>query len=375
MLDRSKVMRALQEQTHALFYDHSPEYQYARELWERICADPTFIYKVQEVDSALPVPTWHGLLGEITECPPLNNPHQVIGVDGSQIYPDRHQGLACYLINVGGVILTYGTDSKPVQFHSEPHVFVGDTDYEGIPISPDLINCRRDVYEFVAGVQLSKMAKHAASQLPRLLLLDGSFIFWHLEAKDPMFKQVFLQLYIKELHALYEQRMLCASYVSMPKHKEVSHLLRLAACNFVLDECTELEHLEHINDAAVVRLYVKSYARTTVFKYQGSMKDNYPPHLQPHFFYINVGTEIGRIEIPAWIARDTHLIDTVARIITDQCNKGNGYPIVLAEAHEQAVIKGPDRDFFYHLIAKVGIDHKYRVIRSQKSMKKRGIGI
>lgn len=375
MLDRSKVMRALQEQTDALFSDHHQEYDYARTLWEQICADPTFIYKVHEAKTDLPLPTWQGSLGDVVECQPLTNPHQVIGVDGSQMYPDRHQGLVCYLINIGAVILTYGNSTKPVYFKSEPYVFVGDTEYEGIPLSPDVINCRRDVYEFSTGAQLSKETKQQAQQIPRLLLLDGCLVFWHLEAKDPIFKQVFQQLYIKELHELYEQRMLCASYVSMPKHKEVSHLLRLAACNFVLDGCTELEQLEHINDAALMRLHLNQYTRSTVFTYQGSMKDSYPPHLKPHFFYVNSGTEIGRVEIPAWIARDVTLIDMVARIIVDQCRKGNGYPVVLAEAHEQAVIKGPDRDFFYHLIAKMSIDHNHRIVRSQKSMKKRGIGI
>lgn len=373
MLDRSKVLRALQEQTHALFYDHGHEYAYARTLWQQICADPTFIYKVQEAKTDLPIPTWHGSLGDVIECAHPVGPHQVIGVDGSQMYPDRHQGLVCYLINIGAVILTYGDTRTPVHFQSVPSVFVGDTEYEGIPLSPDVINCRRDVYELAAGVRLSSEFKQP--QLKRLLLFDGTLIFWHLEAKDQLFKQVFQQLYIKELHALYEQRMLCASYVSMPKHKEVSHLVRLAACNFVLDACTELENLEHINDAALVRLYVKPYARTTVFTYQGASKDNYPPHLRPHFFYINSGTEVGRVEIPAWIARDQQLIDAVAGIIADQCRKGNGYPVVLAEAHEQAVIKGPDRDFFYHLIAKMSIDQNYRIMRSQKSMKKRSIGI
>lgn len=374
MLDRSKVMRALQEQTDALFHDHKQEYDYARLIWEQISADPTFIYKVHAAKTDLPVPTWHGLLGEVTPCSPLPNPYQVLGVDGSQMYPDRHQGLVCYVINIGAVVLTYGSSVRPVYFQSDPYVFVGDTEYEGISLSPDVINCRRDVYEFSTGAKLSRETK-GHDRIPRLLLLDGSLIFWHLEVKDQIFKQVFQQLYIKELHELYEQRMPCASYVSMPKHKEVSHLVRLAACNFVLDECTALEQLEHINDAALVRLYVPPYARTTVFTYQGSMKDSYPPHLQPHFFYINSGTEIGRVEIPAWIARDAQLIDTVARIITDQCRKGSGYPVVLAEAHEQAVIKGPDRDFFYHLIAKMSIDHNHRILRSQKSMKKRGIGI
>ena len=71
-------------------------------------------------------------------------------------------------------------------------------------------------------------------------------------------------------------------------------------------------------------------------------------HLVPHFFYMDVGAEIVRIEIPAWIARDEQKINTVAQIILNQSIKGRGYPVALAEAHEQAVVKGPDREFFYH---------------------------
>lgn len=55
----------------------------------------------------------------------------------------------------------------------------------------------------------------------------------------------------------------------------------------------------------------------------------------------------------------------------DQACKGNGYPVAIAEAHEQAVVKGPDRDFFYLLINKLAYDEKKRMSLSQKSMKKR----
>ena len=68
-------------------------------------------------------------------------------------------------------------------------------------------------------------------------------------------------------------------------------------------------------------------------------------------------------------------MDLIATIIADQCVKGRGYPVVLAEAHEQAVVKGLDREFFYHLINKISLEHNKTLKISQKSRKKLGMGI
>ncbi len=62
-------------------------------------------------------------------------------------------------------------------------------------------------------------------------------------------------------------------------------------------------------------------------------------------------------------------------MILDNTLKGRGYPFVLAEPNEQAVGKGADRDFFNHLIQKIGVDKHRHIALSQKSVKKRGIGI
>ena len=112
-----------------------------------------------------------------------------------------------------------------------------------------------------------------------------------------------------------------------------------------------------------------------VFENKSSITVFYPAHVKPFFFYINTGMEIGRVEIPAWIAQDSLLVDFIATVIVDQCIKGGGYPVALAEAHEQAVIKGPDRDFFYHVLQKMVIERKRSVVMSRKSYKKRGMGI
>jgi hypothetical protein len=112
-----------------------------------------------------------------------------------------------------------------------------------------------------------------------------------------------------------------------------------------------------------------------VFKSTSDICSEYPAHLQPHFFYLHAGSEIARIEIPAWIADSSEMVDRLAAVVLDQCTKGLGYPVLIAEAHEQAVVKGPDREFFYHLIAKIGVDRNRRPVLSAKSVRKRGIGI
>ena len=69
------------------------------------------------------------------------------------------------------------------------------------------------------------------------------------------------------------------------------------------------------------------------------------------------------------------LFDRLCAIAFDQSVKGRGYPVCLAEAHEQAVVKGGDREFFYHLLCKVAIEGERRIRFSEKAIKKRGIGI
>lgn len=373
MLDRSKLIRALQERTDELFVDYGEEYAIARKIWDSIVTDGALSQKVRASASSLLVPHWQGNIDAQTTVPLSDDAYRCASVDGSQIYPDRHQGIGCFLINIGSVSITYGTVEKKVTLQSVPHIFTGDEDEILANVNPDIVNCKRDDYELQAGLELAKSCAHDG--IPFLLLYDGTLIFWHLESKDPAVKNYFMARYIDSLNALYEQKILHASYVSSPKSKELSNIVRLALCNFDTTTCPALTSIEHLNDSGVIHFYVEPFHFSTPFKYTGKTADAYPDHIKPYFVYAHVGNEIARIEIPAWIALDEEKLLCVMRIIFDQVKKGNGYPVVLAEAHEQAVIKGPDREFFYQLLAKYGIDKKQRLILSQKSLKKRGIGI
>ncbi|MDP3889531.1 MAG: DNA double-strand break repair nuclease NurA [bacterium] len=375
MLDRAKLAKELQSVANTLFVDCSGEYTIARDIWQRIADDPTLCYRVRDLETPLSVPTWEGKLSTITTIEPMETYH-VLSVDGSQIYPDRHQGPSCFLINTGSVALHYGNATQKVILRSQPYVFSAHDDHD-LHLSTDLVNCRRQEFELRVGLQQAlEMKQTMIDDALFVLLFDGSLIFWLLEAKERELKDHFLSIYLALLNQLHEEKILVAGYISLPKSKELVNIVRLALHNFDAAAAVTAEPtITHVLDATIAHFFLKPFERSIVFKNNAAISEQYPDHLRAHFFYVHVGTEVGRVEIPAWIARDAQLVDDVARVLVDQCAKGGGYPIAIAEAHEQAVVKGPDRDFFYHLLTKMSMERQHQLSVSQKSMHKRRIGI
>ena len=376
MLNRIALIEQLNAVTQGLFLDIGPEIEIARKAWREIINDPTFVYKIRQISTPWLVPDWYQGIGEVVSIPSDLRSYTVLAVDGSQIYPDRHSGTSCFLVNTGSVLLEYGkTSGQPVTLYSHPQVFTGDEKgFDGAQAA-EMVNCKRQEFELQTGIEQSIEIKKKIGNTPFAFLFDGSLIFWHLESKEGNLKELFLNKYLGQLDQLYKEKILCAGYISLPKSKELVNLVRVQLCNFKIEGCKELEAVNHLVDSTIARFYLQEHTRTIVFKSNATIGKLYPPHLMPHFFYMDVGQEIARIEIPAWIAQDEAHLNTISRIMLDQSIKGRGYPVALAEAHEQAVIKGPDRDFFYHLIGKLAIERKRQQFHSQKSMKKRGIGI
>ncbi len=375
MLNRSKLLYELQQLADKLFVDTSQAHDLAQSIWQRIAQDPIFKHKVRALkQTPWPVPLWDDNLVEVIPIVQNIDNYCVLSVDGSQIYPDRHQQVSCFLINIGSVVLSYGLPHKRVQFDSVPFVFTND-DEEKLNFSTDLVNCRRQELEFKAGLELGKKTAPILAGAPMILLFDGSLIFWHLSANDIELRERFLSIYLALLNQLYQDRIPVAGYISLPKSKELVNLVRLYLCDFDVKRTDLFEPVNAVLDATIVRSFLKPFTRSIIFQNRSAVSQVYPDHLHPYFFYIHVGTEIGRVEIPAWIAQDENLVMQVAQVIVDQSIKGQGYPVAIAEAHEQAVVKGPDREFFYHVLQKMGMERSYRPIISKKSLKKRGMGI
>ena len=68
-----------------------------------------------------------------------------------------------------------------------------------------------------------------------------------------------------------------------------------------------------------------------------------------HFYYLNGGAEIARVEVPDWLVNDPELLALSHAMLVKQCQLGLGYPVAISEAHEQAVITGHDRQEFRRL--------------------------
>ena len=214
------------------------------------------------------------------------------------------------------------------------------------------------------------MRKACNTNNARAFLFDGSLIFWYVpNQNEPTHQNAFFTRYLILLEDFFEQEHLLAGYISLPKSRDLINILRAAAQDEG-NSCT----FGYINDSTIADLYLETGTRSLVFQSTAPLAEHYPEHSKPYFFYINTGYEIARVEIPAWIALNAERLKSITEIVFDQIIKGNGYPISLAEAHEQAVITHADRDFFYHLLHTMSLSSN-SLANSQKSIKKRRMSV
>jgi hypothetical protein len=112
--------------------------------------------------------------------------------------------------------------------------------------------------------------------------------------------------------------------------------------------------------------------RTTTFASDSKILDRYGDDFRIQFFYVNAGTEIARIEVPAWVAKDPHTLALVHAVTYDQCVLGRGYPVALQEAHEMAVISMTDRQLVDELMERRMAAAGVTLTRTGKDGSKRG---
>jgi len=369
MLDRSKIVAELQKVSTDLFVGFAQEIDIAEQVWRKISIDTEFEQKVKKTKQSLLVPGWSGLLASVTTIKPKKDHYVVVSVDGSQIYYDKHQGPPCFLINVGFIQLRYGIAGKSIQYGSQPFLnanFNADNDFG----SPDFVNMQRESYEFDAALEQVVEIKTQVPEALTVCLFDGSLIFFHLDAQDMDLKDRFLSYYCGVLEKFYQNKVLIAGYMSLPRTKELVNLCKLELAQFDSQSLEHTSAIDRLTDVDIAGLYLKPYQRSIVFKSKAPISYLYPLHLQPYFCYLHVGVEIVRLEFPAWIGQSDELVDQVCTVALDQSIKGRGYPVCLFEAHEQAVVKAVDRDFFYRMIERLSQQRSRNYLISQKSIKK-----
>ncbi len=348
MLDMAKVAAAIAQSHDQLWASEHDAYQLVADTWDFIIQDPLFAYRVAAVSYCpWPLPSWRDPLSQTTPILLYQEPYTIISSDGSQIFPDRHEGISCGLINIGTVVIPYRNNGLGVELTNEPILALPNTYADGISLH-DAISIQRQGYEL-------KYATAKAHNVPgtKAVLFDGSLIFWHLQSI--MGFEAIIQDYCATLAQLETLTIPYGFYISAPKSKDLLNLVRLQLCNFNPANEAAYAAVAACTDATIMQHQLAVGERSIFFKSGAPVTLLYPPSQQPYFCYLRTPTEIGRLELPAWLVQDINLCNQFIAQIADQLEKGKGYPIALAEAHEQAVVKGPDRELFYMLLAHSGM--------------------
>lgn len=385
MLDRSNVFTQLQ----SLVTNRAPTVSNTSiitEAWNKFITTQASLHTLISTREWLfPVPLWFESpdIAHTVTC--NTKPYGIIGIDGSQIYPDRfYSNLDFFVINTGGIAINYQQPESTATFFSQPYVYTLQDAIKRygheVAESKDLIDLIREEFEFKDGLQAGQNFHKTNPTIPFLCLFDGSFIFWHLASKQTEVRELFLSTYMRYLRQFQELQTPLASYISAPRNRELCNALRFILCErfsatqsfcFIDQACT-CKVLQDINDVDLINRFIEPGQRTGIFISKSSIADQYFDELKPCFFFINVGEEIARVELPWWMAKNSLLVDFVASTTLDQSSKGMGYPVVLAEAHEQAVIKHHDKLFFYELLTKLyDTSEQSNTLVATKNMRKR----
>jgi hypothetical protein len=308
------------------------------------------------------------MVRDLPDGPPS---YALVATDGSQIDLDRHGSVACYLINIGRVFLRYG-DRPAARLSSEPALYYRDEDLylsdgaRRVVIEGNYLSARRDVDEGVALVALAD--EFLSDETPGLALQDGTLVRWALSGAERFVQEHFLGRYLAYLDAMRERGIPVASYISRPRSPEVVGAIRLMFCPDVdvasgrgakCAECSDVTAgrtpscfvCQGLVDADVLAERLAESQRGPLFVSMSRINvDFYGEHLI-HFFYMRVGRELARVEIPRWVAQDPAQVDLVHALVYDQAARGDGYPVALSRAHEQAVVRSADRRTFERMLA------------------------
>jgi hypothetical protein len=315
--------------------------------------------------------------------------HSVFATDGSQIAPSHHEIAYCYLINIGRIMLHYGQNLHPL-LDSIPEVYYRREDLYaskqwGIR-TEEWMGYRRGVLEaqYLAEMACRWVRPPGPHTDPNLAMVDGSLIYWFLESLPQEARDQILLPLLAAWEELKIARIPLLGYLSASRSSEAMNFLRLQACNYETPNCglhcsgleqdtTPCQLFEPLRDATFWSYLLEPGQRSPLWQSSARILDLYSTDQRIYFCYVNVGTEIARVEVPAWVVEDSTLLEQSLSIMLAQVNKGYGYPVAIAEAHNQAVVRGGDRARFFALLEqqmlKTGLQN---VGTSYKEARKRG---
>lgn len=309
--------------------------------------------------------------------PSRPTPLTVVASDGSQIYPDRHLEPACYVLNISRIAFHYGTTEAPVldavPFFRYRHDEWEDPVHQYIEAATaEVVSALRDEEELAQ--LLATASEQRVEGRPVLAVSDGTLIRWMLRGmRNRALEQELIGRYTRLLAQFQARAVPLCSYISMPGNTEVVHLAHVLS-----GEALEIEGLV---DRQLFDLLLAPGERSAMFESASHIQREYGAQDRICYFYLktcaeglsgaHLAPEVARVEMPQWVAEDPELLELVHATILSECRKGGGYPMILSEAHERAVIRSAEKDAFRTFLEQSLRRQNLQVNRSRKAVSKR----
>lgn len=290
----------------------------------------------------------------------------VVAVDGSQIMPSHHEVHNCYLLNVGLAVISYGSECTPTlesipRLYHRPDDLYPLVDRRRVHIDELFVSLERYIFELETLSQNAVTAKERG--MPVVAFYDGSLIPWSVDKMSPGYQETFLDRMQSCLEILKRSDIPLVGYISHSRSSELINLLRTFICPYEVSNCRELcgslneeefpcSKIWPLTDRQLLFDRVDPGHRSSICLTSQMVSRALDPSHQICFSYINLGSEIARVELPRWLFQEKGLLELALGTLKTQVEKGRGYPVSLAEAHHLAVIKGKDREQFFQLITR-----------------------
>lgn len=287
-----------------------------------------------------------------------------IGVDGSQIMPSHHEVHSCYLLNVGMARISYGHSLAPLLL-SEPRLYARPDDLyplvdrRRVHIDELFVSLERELLELELLAEQAVQVQQECG--PVLAMFDGSLIAWSVEKMSPGYQDTFIARMEAVFRRLKVAGVPLVGYISHSRSADLVNCLRVSLCPYEISNCREFcaslneedfpcSTIWPLTDRSLYGTLLGLYERSCVFLSGASTVKLMAEDNAICFAYLGGQSEIARLEFPRWVFEDKTLFDFAMRAAATQVGKGQGYPLVLSEAHHLAVIKGPERERFFQLI-------------------------
>ncbi len=274
--------------------------------------------------------------------------YTAIAADGSEVPINEDFFFPYYIINIGFIALKYGkvhfffADSNAKIYFEENELYekVGDKSFL---VRGELLSSKMLLEE---SKKLEELLKDFYTvEVPVLALFDGTLIQWEIKETSETYKNNFVKNFQRMILIAEQLKAPLAGYISGTHSRDVMEMIRIFL--EMKGEDFDKQLLSIIKDADIFKIILRKGERSAIFRSNAPILNLYKVPI--YFFFLNVGSEVVRIEIPEFIAFDNDLLEKTCALILSQSNKGEGYPVVLKEAHEQAVIKSSERVFIEEL--------------------------